>query len=507
MSLSQRLQFLAWFVRHDLLEWRGLMMNLAAFFGLFLTGLFSILAFGLTVGLEQVREKRWQGNPLTGGLWAERAGQGKVTLAALTAAVDAVRKEHGDTAIEGAYPILQIDLRWRHKTGSIVHDQVGRTVAPGDRVFASLEVAWGGEPLTGGADDEGIVVSPRFLRHLGYNEGESVKELECRSADGGRQNVRVRGTTGVDPPFEYKYLLPERFALRLRNLNEPPILPMIQTGAVPIGWPAASRLPNPIGGPKGWLALWEIRAIDVARTEKLRVWELTYEGIEVAPRRDIWLARLEEMRKELAKHFPDVDAADFDQITQPKEPAPLEPDPPKDYTQAVVYTGPSVSAKTIADALEKNGLRMRRDELTALDTIRTESQRLLQVLFSIGILLLLVIVLTVAVLQMLRMEPKMPEMGMLRAIGMSNGMLLLVYQFEAAIIGIAGGVTGVLTGVCIGPYAARWIHLTHAEFGFVLSPSWVAYATILALWLAAAVASLPSTVRSLWRSPCQLIGR
>jgi hypothetical protein len=513
MTVWESGRFVTWFIWHDLRERRAWATTLAAVVGLSAIAFFLVMGNGLATGLERVRDQQQRENPLTLGLWVSRTTTKTITKETLEETVQSIRAKMGPGAVEGAYPIRELQkLSWQEKggpdqPGGYLAGMVGRTLAKGDRLLASLKVTWLAQPSPGDDEDDWVVVNPKLLQRLGYAPcAQPPLKLVCKSENSGLEKVDVRGITGVDPPFEYLFLIPEKYAMKLQSLKEPPPQPHIWVGPVPDGW-SSKQLPPEVSK---WLNDNEVSLADTRHGDEgqpsVRVWQFNYNGLGVAPRVNAWQARVEWIRSQMAVWHPTPDASHFGDILDwpgRKKEAELAP-LPEYYSQGVIYTGPNTDDRKVADLLDASGLQVRRDELTKSEALRDQTRLYQKLLWPCGLVLLAIGGLTVAVLQDLRMAPKISEMGMLRAMGLSNPMLLAIYQTEAAIIGLVSGLVGAWAGIGAGVVLARRIHPDHPELGFQLTDSWIPLVITL-LWLTAALGSFVSTHRLHRMAPSQAI--
>src|SRR5207302_10159050 len=78
------------------------------------------------------------------------------------------------------------------------------------------------------------------------------------------------------------------------------------------------------------------------------------------------------------------------------------------------------------------------------------------------------------------------ELGLLRAVGATQGQVLRTVLFEALLMGLIGSALGVLFGLVLEWYAVQVIFLEESGFRFPMTPPWREAGIIAALAITAA---------------------
>lgn len=119
------------------------------------------------------------------------------------------------------------------------------------------------------------------------------------------------------------------------------------------------------------------------------------------------------------------------------------------YSSAVVHTDTLNDATLVAAAVEKMGFQTSTLQ-TLLDQVNRIFTILQVMLSSIGLLALLVASIGIVNTMIMAIYERTREIGILKALGSSNGDVLKMFMVEAGLIGLFGGIVGVLSGWGLG---------------------------------------------------------
>ncbi len=150
-----------------------------------------------------------------------------------------------------------------------------------------------------------------------------------------------------------------------------------------------------------------------------------------------------------------------------------------------VYLKPGADARQVQAELTKPGgwaakqavFVERRDELR--DAVNSQLERIYHLAYAqefvVGLVALLGVVsaLFISVLQRRR------ELGLLRAVGASQGQILWSVLAEASLMGVVGAVLGVLIGLALEWYTVRIMVFDEAGFVFPMLVPWMAGVAVL----------------------------
>lgn len=119
------------------------------------------------------------------------------------------------------------------------------------------------------------------------------------------------------------------------------------------------------------------------------------------------------------------------------------------YATAVVHTEGINDASRVAKEVESMGF-----DSATLQTFLDQANRIFTVLqvmlSSVGLLALLVASIGIVNTMIMAIYERTREIGILKAIGSSNGDVLRMFMFEAGMIGLLGGIVGVICGWLLG---------------------------------------------------------
>jgi ABC-type antimicrobial peptide transport system permease subunit len=119
------------------------------------------------------------------------------------------------------------------------------------------------------------------------------------------------------------------------------------------------------------------------------------------------------------------------------------------YMSAVVHTESLNDATRVAAEVDKMGFQS-----ATLQTLLDQANRIFTVLqvmlSSVGLLALLVASIGIVNTMIMAIYERTREIGILKALGSSNGDVLRMFMVEAGLIGLLGGVVGVVAGWLLG---------------------------------------------------------
>jgi hypothetical protein len=459
MTLGQRLRFLFGFAWQDLFErnarrtTRVLLVTVAVLSG------FTLAVYGLALGYERVRLRRLERDPLALCLWATVPTLGDKVKPEQVASL---RDRLGESS---CHPFREAELDWfvqpRGEGPAHSTSLSGRTLAPGDPLLESPAVHGRGLPLQSGRgfarpDEEGVIVTESMLRILEQKPGVSALRLRSR-ASGEPVDVPLLGLTQGPLPLGHSFLMTESYHRRLLTEDPNPAVANIRTGPVPSSWPDPDRLPQAVTEA---LSTYEILPPLVEkRTDGSRVW-LLRSNENPPPLRSNWLAYVKNIHELMLKSDRKLKPApEFVRIVIP---AVIRAQPPARYDGVGIYVRDLPGLKPAAEVAQAAGLNVNRDVIEQIEAI-SRASRLAVVLLTVVVVVLGALSFwNIKVIQELRSLQKVSEIGMLKAIGMSNGLLRQVYLAEASLVWGLGTVGGAVLGLAAG-LAASWALAEHAD--------------------------------------------
>ena len=447
MTSTQRLRFLFGYAWQDLFErnarrtTRVLVVTVAVLSG------FTLAVYGLALGYERVRLQRLKRDPLALCLWASAGTLGnKITPERLAALRADLAQRPGAPA---CYPFYEAEIDWfvRPREGEATRSTslMGRTLAPGDPLPLSLPLRRGAGFTR--ADDEGVVVTDSLLRILEQPTEPPPTTLRLRShASGAPIDVPVLGVLQGPLPLDHSFLLTEAYYHRLLTEDPNPAVANIRTGPVPAAWPMPDRLPQTI---KNALSTYEILPpLPEKRADGSTVW-LLRSSENPPPLRSNWricVNRIYELMLESDRKL--KPAPDFVRINVPSVVVKIRK--PSGYDGAGLYVADLPQLAPAAEAARMAGLLVNDDVIQQIHAINRASR--------LAVLLLTVVVVVlgglsfwnIKVIQELRSLQKVAEIGMLKAIGMGDGLLRQVFLAEATVVWALGAAGGGLLGLAAG---------------------------------------------------------
>lgn len=426
---------------------------------------FAVAGFGFTAGVTRAETNRVLRDPLALCVFAGDRSigfGGYLREEDVPAAAARVRAAVGDPAlIRGVYPIRQVELTFANADGDYV-GLPGRTIALGpdsDPLPESRPVD--GEWLAGPADG-GIVLTPSALRGLKFAARPPEVTVVYR---GTPVRLPVRGVTQTDLPNPaHRFVVPEALLATIAAAPNPDLR-------------GNSALSGPV--PREWMTpdeRWMVKPVAAAAAAAFAApdfeFSLKPEGqtllaAEIDPLKRAAADRRRLARSEWRAKFEKVQAAaaaaglptpaDFlagvrvDGVAPPTDaPAQEEVSGPPTYNLLAVYTTGRRALRPTADALEAyrmaNGqpLKVDRGVIEQLDRIGEQSERYEKAMTTVAVAMAVIFAVMVWFVFLVRSELQIAEIGMLKAMGMTQ--LGRLAALQGAMVGAVGGLLGAAGG-------------------------------------------------------------
>ncbi len=145
-------------------------------------------------------------------------------------------------------------------------------------------------------------------------------------------------------------------------------------------------------------------------------------------------------------------------------PEPLEqvadqvpPSEKQGYTRASLYLRSPDDLTAAESSAKRLGYEVEEDRQDQIRRIRATTNRALAFLTPLVVAVALLGAWNLFTIQQLRAQQKVAEVGMLKAMGLSNGLLNLIFLLEASLIWIAGLGLGLLSGWKLGELTESWL--------------------------------------------------
>jgi hypothetical protein len=277
-------------------------------------------------------------------------------------------------------------------------------------------------------------------------------------------------------PGRLDYVLPEALWDRLRRQTRGPRVDAVYTGPLPARWAALQELPAEVDDYLVQVGLEWNGAVPRGTGQ---VWQF-HSTATPPPRLDFWAIYLENIAWRMAKeHGPAPRAfAVPEAVSEAPNAAPAEAE---GYHRVVLHLADLDDLSKALAPARQLGYAPIDDRHEQIERIRKTTTRALAlltvVLFAVGGL----VTWNVYVIQNLQAQQKLPEVGMLRAMGMGRLDLTLIYLAEAGLLWLAGAGVGTAAGWLLGSFAEWWMGRD--------DPAAAVAFHVPALWLAGIVAA------------------
>jgi len=477
MSHSPRLnlRFAFGFAWKDLADRRAAAPTLVIVFTIALTTALSALAFTLPQAAEEARRKEMGQKPLATCLWGRHVTQELLEPDLQEEQVRALhtRLESGLDSrddLVGCYPVRVLDLEWRFPNNEKEQRTQlrGRTLAPGDPLFRSCRTKYG-KTLSEG--EPGIIAAPKMLELLGYPADLPPGSMLTVIRPGGSHApmpVQLVDVFVDRLPDGYLYLMTEAYHIQILNTDDDVQMQAVVSGPVHPDWP------DPLALPATLLDRLEEKeglriTLIIQDAGKPRAWQI--ESIRARPPdfatwRDKLLPLIHRLLRDVAKL---VAADQFEKLRPPPQTRPVVR--PDGYQRVAIYVRDVKDLRPAAEIARQNEIRVNEnivDQLSAYSEAVQTAQKLRD--FALPALWLLATI-NLTALQSLLAQRKAPEIGMLRAIGMSNRTLLSLYLLEAFILWGLGSLYGLFLTMYVGALLSARV-LPEGDWSALLTLKW-----------------------------------
>lgn len=276
---------------------------------------------------------------------------------------------------------------------------------------------------------------------------------------------------------------PEVANVKIATQDDGPRRLSIRIGPIPDDWPAADELPEAVSRVLSTLGL-SARRADPPRGEKpfgpIR-WVLTYVGREQRPNFTEWKGLVEEINAEMVR------------LGKSDHPELANVEVPHDYV-GIYLTDIDALIPTakVCRALQST---FNEDAVEQLAAIGGQTKAILAILTVVALFVGGVVVLNMVLVQVLRNEQKIAEIGMLKAMGMTRRALGRLALVESCLLWRYGTLIGFLVGG-VGATLVLFVlicpRMEIAEFGDRFEVIWAVFlsARFALLLAAAALAAL-----------------
>jgi len=482
--------------------------------------LLALLVFGLFLGYDAIQRDRILRDPLHLCIWvgnhrARDAWVGADRLELLRRSLN--DQLGGAEGLRGCYPLFHVSLEIHllqkgSEQGSVPIE--GRTIAPDDPLFDSRPLQVGNVFAPG--HDEGLIISPQLLKELHRSPNSPMPDrLSVRVPSGRDVEVKVLGVTRDNLPLHFLFLMTESFRDKWLKEHRNVRAFNVHTGPIPKGWPPCDRLPKtvrkaiedydllppkPVGDPKE-PAAWLLRSREATGTS-IRSWS-------------VYLRQIHELMAQ-AGYPRDKQFAVPKLLGAPVE----EEDPSIDrmadsstHHMAVVYVRRAELLKLARDVSQGLGIPAVDDEQTIekLEKQSRQSRQGRDVLLAFVFLVGLIAAWNVGVIQEMRSHQKIEEIGMLKAIGMTQASCLRLYAVESVLIWTAGFLVGWALAAPLGARLGPWLLAdpqAASEAVLAFDCGWLLTAVTagVSLLFCVVVPTIIATLAAVRKSPIQTLG-
>jgi hypothetical protein len=416
-----------------------------------------VALFGWVLGADHVRRDRIKNDPMSMCLWVSAADAAErirpETLAQLQAELAARPK-----------PVVVVPLDQCEFGCAVAPDggpvrtrpRRGLTLAPNDPLTTSLKVTNG--RWFEGPNEVGAVVTRDFLTGLGYNPdaGLPVPVGFRHPVSHAVIPIPVIGVTADPLPLKHSFALTAGFEKYLQENNPDVKTAEVRTG--PVSNPALldpRNLPAAAG-----------RAVEeVGKRRGVEFEKGQHEG------KPVWVGRSQSDKEFFVREWAVTISTLRDDLVKAKEDpgetfakvAPLNP-PAEGTVQvregtewAAVYANEPAELRDVVAVVKRYGLAVNEDVVAKIEALDRATRDSLRLLRAATVLFGLLTLGTLAALIEIRSAHKVPEIALLKVMGLGRRGLAAIYLTEAAVMWAISLAAGALFGWVAGRLGAGFL--------------------------------------------------
>ena len=451
-SPLRRLAFLTWYAWRELFQHRSRNTTAALVSSVACATAAAALALAVPDIATAIRLKRLAQSPLARCIWLDDSRDrkfGDARTAELRDRIDRIQDPPVAPYELHGYHLAVLEFAEKESPESY-RQAYGRTLAPGDPIYADLDRILR-SPHRVEPDGDGIIVSPNYLRKLGWKDGDPPPStLKIRVGSTGTVVELLLAGISRDPlPLNHVFWIGEAQDRKLRTAvaARPD---RIWSGPIPTDWPrdADDYLEE-------CLKILDDRDVVLAVVKKDHDsggldWclELRTRGSSGLGLTD-WNNLLVSIREKVERTRPRSDAARFVRTNHDPVPDPT-PLPRGDYAYLTVYVTELKDLKPIAAVSIDHADYVNDSSRLLVEEIESTAARTRRILIGLVVAFFVSGVITLLLALNLRARQKTPQIGLLRMMGIGRPAMLGLVLIEAAILWSLGTLLALLPIAVLG---------------------------------------------------------
>jgi len=490
------LRILLWMVWRGMVRPRVRLITFVCIFAVALMVFLPLEVYGVLFGLYAVQRQIVLEDPLTLCLWVGLPGlQDQVFTPE--------RKEQlkrlltGESGLSGWYFFHEIDIFFGllpdPSAGSL--SVTGRTRDPEDPVLTNRT------PQTNDKSSSGLYVSRKLLEQLGWRPNEpEPRELFIEAPN--RELVSVPVAAIYDElPWGHKFVVDKNWYANFLQEHADVRCAILVTGPIPADWPPPGQLPKLVRTAFDTYRMFVPQKADSAW--RIETWREN--GYHI---RD-WTTFLQKINSLMTTAGFSSANEEFWKMARPINQQ-VNPHSLPAENMGAIYVKDVNHLRSLKQKLEQNGFYVRdtNDTINRLEQLNRSN--LIQAGFVTAFLVLIFtgLMLVLTAVQTLRTDAKMAQIGLLKAIGMSERFLRWMFITESLIIWFLGTIVAVITSFLLGKYAVAPALIPeasrYASLAFQFSPAMVSTiaCSVAGCWI---VMTVLTTRKAIGTSPARLL--
>ncbi|WP_166820111.1 hypothetical protein [Thalassoroseus pseudoceratinae] len=428
-------QYLKWYAVWDLNSPASLPVTRVVRTSIQLATVLTVVSATFAMALPQIEELRLDSRPFAKSLWV---GTPQVRSRLITPdRLDRLNQELALRIEEGKYrvtPFHGFELRFAEHEPPGMRTQFGCVMKPGSMLQERFSPSFAETP------GSGLIVTARLLEELGYSLDDPPETLKAEFGDNGRPQVSLPIQLIIDeePHYNVRFFIPHAEYERIFEEGHFPMIGRQRVGPIDDRFPTAAEI--------------NADSIIPEQIERVKVEEQAKSYILISdppriPRK--WDAIIGRLRHEL-RMFPDFDFPEDEPILPDVEPFEITQESPvfnEGYDLAEIRVDSLSDLQAAAEACEAAGYPADETLVKQLLALR-ENGLVARIVVAIVVFLLAINAAYITWgIQQLRSRIKRPEVGMLKAMGVSHEMFRsMLWTQTFYLIRVAVGV-GILVAV------------------------------------------------------------
>lgn len=448
--------FARWFARRELWTKGVRLVAAVTILAIALSAAGSLVSLVMPEAARRIDVAELDSNPFSRCLWVSGRAFDREISEERRGDLEQILKGQGAPAAVTAYHETEFELP-DLPSASLLRPK-GRVVTASDPLFAKLSTITAGGRSFDAADRPAVILSSRLVKKFISEDGKPPTSLRLRAPRTGEFLALDVLDVSRDPlPQGDLYYLNEAADEYLRRQDHRVGADSRITSGPPADdWPLSTDElpPKVLAAVRDWRLKLPVivNARDFVTDDVVRHWILeTEKGDDEKNSAQEWRAYLQQISDLMREAG--FSASENFAVVQSQAKEPERAPPRRHYDRIIVSVDRLSDLRPVAEAIEQSGLYVNDSAIQQLQLIERMAERQRVVALAMVSLFCFGSVLSLWVMLVLRSQQKSPQIGMLRALGASDGTLRGIAAAEAAMFWFYGTVLGAAMSLACGAAA------------------------------------------------------